>query len=295
MASLMEFSDDLAALVERAGASVVRVIARRGHAGSGIVWSAGTVVTANHVIENDERIDVESSDGSGKALILGRDPGTDLALLQVDDLTAPAASPADVHRARIGHLVLALARPSDLHATIGVISSLSASFRSWRGGEIDRLIQTDAQLLPGFSGGPLIDLAGRVLGVNSWTFGRGISRSIPLDTVGSVVRSLQAHGRIRRAYLGLGTQPVRLADGVSAKAGQESGLLVIAVEADGPAGQAGVLQGDTVVAIDGSPVRALDDLFALIRGLEVGSDHALTVLRAGDLKALTVTVGEREG
>jgi S1-C subfamily serine protease len=293
MASLQDFSNELAALVEAASKSVVRVDARRGRAGTGIVWGQGLVLTADHVVEHEEQIEVASDGKSTKVVIVGRDPGTDLALLQADGLSVPAAPRAKIADLKIGNIVIALGRPGELHATLGVISSLSASFRSWRGGEIERLVQTNAELLPGFSGGPLIDVQGRVVGINSWHLGRGISRAIPVDTAERVAESLRTHGRIRRAYLGVGTQPVPLADPIKGQVNQQSGLLVVTVEADGPAGKAGLLQCDTLVGLNGNPIKHLDDLFRALRGLEVGSAHSLRVVRAGQVQDLKGTVGER--
>ncbi|TME80523.1 MAG: PDZ domain-containing protein, partial [Chloroflexi bacterium] len=140
------------------------------------------------------------------------------------------------------------------------VSGLSGSFRSWRGGQVERLIQTTAELLPGFSGGPLVDAEGRVIGINSWNFGRGISRAVPLETADRVAESLR----------------------------------VVTVEAGGPAQTAGLLQGDTIVTLDGDPVRHLDELFSKLGTLEVGSAHQLAVVRAGERKDVAVTVGERQ-
>ncbi len=295
MASLSDLSDELSALVERAEKSVVRVDARRGRAGSGTAWGEDLVLTANHVIEDEEHIEVRAGGATLRAAVAGRDPGTDLALLRAEGLGLPAAPRGRVAELKVGHLVLALARPGELHATLGLVSALSATFRSWRGAEIDRLIQTTAQLLPGFSGGPLVDAEGGVVGINSWHLGRGVSRSIPVDVAERVAESLRLHGRIRRGYLGLGTQPVRLPEATQRRLGQESGLLVVTVEPQGPAGKAGVMQGDTVIALNGMPIRHLDDLFAALRTAEVGSSQTLRIVRAGETRELPVTVGERAG
>jgi S1-C subfamily serine protease len=190
--------------------------------------------------------------------------------------------------------VIALGQPGDLQVTFGIVSGLSGSFRSWRGGQVEHLIQTTAELLPGFSGGPLVDVDGRVIGINSWNFGRGISRAVPVETAERVAESLKTHGRIRRAYLGLGAQPVRLSQALASQVGQESGLLIVTVEAGGPAQTAGLLQGDTIVTIDGDPVRQLDELFGKLAALEVGSAHRLGVVRAGERKDIAITVGERQ-
>lgn len=293
MATLSDLSRDIAELVERCGPSIVQVDARRGRSATGVVWGDNLVLTADHVLEHDDAITVSAGAAAVKASVAGRDPGTDLALLKTQGLTAPAAPRARSADTRAGQIVLAVGRPGELRVTVGIISGVSESFRSWRGGETERLIQTTAELLPGFSGGPLIDADGRVIGINSWNFGRGVSRAIPVETAEKVAESLRTHGRIRRAYLGLGTQPVRLAEALKNQLGQETGLLVVTVESDGPAAKAGLLQGDTVVALDGEPVRQLDELFRALRGLEVGSAHKLRVVRAGDLKEVTITTGER--
>jgi serine protease DegQ len=293
MAGLSDLSRDVAELVARTGASVVRVDARSGRPATGIVWSDNLVVTADHVLEHDVAITVSAGAAPVKATIAGRDPGTDLALLKTEGLQAPPATRAASAEVRVGQIVLAMGRPAELQVTMGIVSGLSGAFRSWRGGETARLIQTTADLLPGFSGGPLLDAEGRLAGINSWHFGQGISRALPLDAADKVVESLQQHGRIRRAYLGVGTQPVRLAENLKSQLGQEAGLLVVTVEAGGPAASAGLMQGDIIVAFDGQAVRQLEDLFRALRAIEVGSSHTLRVARGGEVKEITLKAGER--
>ena len=293
MAALSDLSRDIAGILERAAAGIVRVDARPNRPATGIVWADGLVLTADHVIERDDAIQISAGGAAVKAAVAGRDPGTDLALLKTDGLTASPLARAASADVRIGHLVLAAGRANELQVSLGIVSGLSGAFRSWRGGETERLIETTAELLPGFSGGPLLDADGRVIGINSWNFGRGISRAIPIEAAATVAENLQTHGRIRRAYLGIGTQPVRLAETLRSKLGQESGLLVVTVEAGGPAAKAGLLQGDTVVTVDGEPVRQLDELFRRLRGFDVGSTHRFGVVRAGEARDVSVSVGER--
>ena len=293
MAALSDLSRDIAGILERAAAGIVRVDARPNRPATGIVWADGLVLTADHVIERDDAIQISAGGAAVKAAVAGRDPGTDLALLKTDGLTASPLARAASADVRIGHLVLAAGRANELQVSLGIVSGLSGAFRSWRGGETERLIETTAELLPGFSGGPLLDADGRVIGINSWNFGRGISRAIPIEAAATVAENLQTHGRIRRAYLGIGTQPVRLAETLRSKLGQESGLLVVTVEAGGPAAKAGLLQGDTVVTVDGGPVRQLDELFRRLRGFDVGSTHRFGVVRAGEARDVSVSVGER--
>jgi S1-C subfamily serine protease len=295
MGTLSDLSRDIGELVGRLGPSVVRVEARRGRPATGVVWTDDLVLTADHVLEHEDTLQVTGSQATVKASIAGRDPGTDLALLRVEGLKgvpAPRGRSVDV---RPGQLVIAIGQPGELQVTVGIVSSLSGSFRSWRGGQVEGLIQTTADLLPGFSGGPLVDADGRVIGINSWNLGRGVSRALPVEAAERVAESLRAHGRIRRAYLGLGAQPIRLTEALASQLGQENGLLVATVEPGGPAQKAGVLQGDTIVTIDGEPVRQLDELYAKLGALEVGSEHRLGVLRAGERKDVPVTVGERQG
>lgn len=289
--SLKDFSSELAGAVDRAGQSVVRIDARRGRAGSGIVWDDGLVVTADHVVENEDEIQVTANGKTVKATVVGRDPGTDLAVLRVEGLGAPAFPRGSSGELKIGHLVLAIGRPNGLQATMGMISSLGSP--RGRGGELERVIQSDTTLYPGFSGGPLVDADGRVVGLNSWHYGRGISVSIPIEAATRIVDSLKTHGRIKRPYLGIGTQPVRLADAVKGKVNQEGGLLVLNVEPNSAAAKGGVLQGDIIVALSGRPIPHLNELFAGLRNLEVGSSQTLRIVRAGELRDVTVTVGER--
>src|SRR5438132_13243563 len=223
MGTVSDLSRDIADLVGRLGPSVVRVDARGGRPASGIIWADNLVLTADHALEQEDTVQVTGATATVKATIAGRDPGTDLALLRAEGLNgvpAPRGRSTDI---RVGQVVLAIGPPGELQVTVGIVRGLSGAFRSWRGGQAERLIQTTAELLPGFSGGPLLDADGRVIGINSWNFGRGISRAIPIEAAATVAENLQTHGRIRRAYLGIGTQPVRLAETLRSKLGQESG------------------------------------------------------------------------
>ena len=292
MGSLKDLSKEIEALVEKASQSVVRVDARRGRAGTGIVWDSGLVLTANHVVEQEEDIEVVVDGKSAKASLVGRDPATDLALLKVDGLSAPAMPRAKVSDLKPGQIVLAIGRPGSLKATFGTISAVSSSWRGWRGSEIEHLIQTNAPLYPGFSGGPLVDAEGRAVGMNSWVFGRGDGRAIAMDVAERVVESLRADGRIKRPYLGIGTQQVPLPDAVKARVNQDSGLLIVAVEPQSPADKAGLMQGDTLVALDGTVTSNLEELYAGLRKIKVGASQTVKVVRAGEVKEIAVTVGE---
>jgi S1-C subfamily serine protease len=148
-------------------------------------------------------------------------------------------------------------------------------------------------MYPGFSGGPLVEVAGRVLGLNTSALLRGISLSVPTSTLRQVVETLLTHGRVRRGYLGVGAQPVRLPGGLAEELGQETGLLLVSVEPEGPAGSAGLTLGDTIVALDGQPVRHMDELLALLGGDRVGVSVPIRIVRGGQAQEVTVTIGER--
>ncbi len=295
MTMLSDLSHEIAQIVAGLAPSLVRVDARGGRPATGIIWADNLVLTADHVIEADDNILVTGAPTTVKASVVGRDRGTDLALLRTVGLRgapAPRGRSADV---RTGHLVLALAGTiGEQQVTMGIVGGTSSEFRSWRGGQLNALIQTTAELLPGFSGGPLVDAQGRVIGINSWNFGRGVSRALPVEVAERVAESLRAHGRIRRAYLGVGVQPIRLTETLGL--GQESGLLVVTVEAGGPADRAGLRQGDTLVTVDDDPLFGrLDALFAVLRALDADSTHTFGVVRAGEVKEVAVTLGEVPG
>lgn len=293
---LKDLSDSLAAAVEAAGPGIVRVEARRRLPASGIVWSAdGVIVTAHHVVERDENIEVGLSGGETvPATLVGRDPTVDLAVLRVEasDLTPlDWAAPEDL---RAGHLVLALGRPGrTVQATLGVVSALGDSWRTPAGGQLDRYLQTDVVMYPGFSGGPLVDVNGQGLGLTTSALLRGVSLALPATSLRQGVETLLTHGRVRRGYLGVGAQPARLPAALEEQLGQETGLLLVSVEPDSPADDAGLLLGDTIVALDGETVRQLDDLLALLSGDRVGKSVPIQVVRGGQVQQLTVTVGER--
>ena len=297
---LKQFSDGLASAVETAGQTVVRVEARRRIPASGILWSAdGLIVTAHHVVEQEDNIGIGLADGQTlTATLVGRDPTTDLAVLRAG-LPAghpPLPSPtlAQPDSLRVGHFVLALGRPGQrVMATLGVISALGDSWRTPAGGEVDRYVQTDVVMYPGFSGGPLVDVSGQVIGLNTSALARGVSLTLPIPTVQRVVETLLSHGRVRRGYLGITAQAARLPAALAEQLDQETGLLIGSVENGGPAEKAGLFMGDTVVALDGQAVRQLDDLLALLTGERVGHATNVRFIRGGQVHDVAVTVAER--
>jgi S1-C subfamily serine protease len=292
---LSELSNALAEAVKRAGPGVVRVEARRRLPASGIVWSAdGVIVTANHVVNQDEGIMLGLDDGNTvEATLVGRDPSTDLAVLRATATLQPLTE-ANKQTLGVGNLVLALGRPGrTVQATLGIMSALGDSWRTGHGGLIDHYLQTDLVMYPGFSGGPLVGADGTLVGLNTSALARGVSVAVPTMTLARVADSLLAHGRIRRGYLGISTQRVRLPDTVRGQLGQKRGLLVIEVEKDSPAEKSGLTLGDTLVALANEVVQNHDDLLAMLTGDRVGTAVPLKILRGGQVQTVDVTIGER--
>ena len=331
---LQSLSDALAAAVELASPGIVRVDARRRLPASGIVWSSdGLIVTAHHIVERNENIGV-SLDGETviPATLVGRDPNTDLAVLRVQADTTPPVW-GDDESLKVGHLVLALGRPSQqVEATLGVVSKLRESQgmepkrkrvrvethgpagrhgpgrhgrRMWVQaleeadvlrfmGDVGPVIKTDVVMYPGFSGGPLVDAGGAVRGLNTSALAHGSGIAIPTSTVRRVTESLLSHGKVRRGYLGIGAQPVRLPTTLAEELDQEVGLMIVSVETDSPAEKGGLLLGDIVVGLDDYPVQAVGELLMLLGSDRVGSEITVKVVRGGQMTDVAVTVGERD-
>ncbi len=295
MQGLNEISGELSGIVEKAAPSVVRVEARRRIPGSGIVWASdGTIVTADHIIEREEDLRIGLADGRVvEATLVGRDPTTDVAVLrtQAAGLSVPAWS--DGERAKVGQLVLALGRPGrTVRARLGMISALGDAWRAPAGGELTRYLEADVAIRFGFSGGPLVDTAGGVLGMNTAGLLREAALTVPVATLRRVVTTLLKDGRIRRGYLGLGAHPVRL-PAAWQQQGQEAGLLIVSIEPGSPAERGGLLIGDTLVALDSTPVRRHDDIQSRLTPESVGTSVRVRVIRGGEVKELTVTIGDR--
>ncbi len=296
---LAGISDELAGAVERAGLSTVAVRARRHIAAGGVLWAPGVVVTADHVVENDEDIKVVLPSGEEvRATLAGRDGGTDLAVLRIDNSTAVPAQIGDSAGLRVGQLALAVARPGGegLAASIGIISAISGSWRTWRGGTIDALVRTDLTLYPGFSGGPLVDVQGRVVGINTSGLSRGHSLIIPSQTVKRVSDTLLARGRVSQGYLGVGLQPVQLPGDLAQKLGlpHTSGVILVTVDAGGPAATAGLMLGDIIIALGDQATADTNDVQAQLGPDSVGKTLSTRLIRGGELKTVSVTVGERQ-
>jgi S1-C subfamily serine protease len=296
-------------VAEEVGPSVVAInVRKRGDprnsggegAGSGVIVTPdGFVLTNNHVVEGSDRLEVSLTDGrSFQATVVGTDPATDLAVIRIGDGGLPAAVLGDSDHVRVGQMVIAIGNPLGFQSTVsaGVISALGRSLRSESGRLIDNVIQTDVALNPGNSGGPLVDSRGRVIGINTAMIymAQGISFAVPVNTARWVVSELVIHGRVRRAYLGIGAQPRpvnrRLQHHLQLSA--PTVVEVVTLEPGGPAARAGLQKGDLIFAAGDQQVASVDDLHKVLSRWPSGRPMKLDILRAGTIAQLSITPGE---
>jgi S1-C subfamily serine protease len=294
-----ELSGRLSAIVEKSAPSVVRVEGRRRRpASSGVVFSSdGVIVTAHHNVDSEDDIEVGlPGGGSASAVLVGRDPTTDLAALRVSSPGLTPAAWGEGSTLRAGHLVLGVSRPGrSVRASLGIASVVADAWRTPAGGRVDRYLQSDIPLQPGFSGSLLADVAGAVVGLNTAGLIRGLSTALPTTTIRRVVESLLAHGRVRRGFLGVGTSPVRLSPALAQKAGQSVALLILSVEPESPASRAGLFMGDAIVSVGGHPVKHAGDLLPVLEEERIGTEVELRIVRTDEFKDVKITVGTREG
>jgi S1-C subfamily serine protease len=290
-----DFSNALADAVDRVSGSVVRVETGRRRPATGLVWSSdGLIVTTAHSLEREDGLEVVLESGEVRAATLvGADPASDIALLRTEGEALPTPERAPADSIRRGQLVLALSRPGrTVRSNLGVVSALADEWRAPGGGKIERYIQTDVAVEQGFSGGPLVDASGRLIGLNSAGLLRSTALTLSVATVERVVSALLAHGRIQRGYLGVSSTPARLPQALADSAGQRVGLVVIGLQPGGPAEQAGFVLGDVLLGLDGERLESIGDLQAVLEDRAMRSVSA-RVLRAGAERQLPVTPSAR--
>src|SRR6516162_4780306 len=300
-ALLDSYSQAVIDVVDRVGPAVVRLAVRngdparpgqsRGGSGSGVIVAPdGLILTNSHVAGTASRIEVTTGDG----------PDTDLALIRIDEpATLPSARLGDSKRLKRGQLVIAIGNPLGFESTVtaGVVSALGRSLRSRNGRLIDDVIQTDAALNPGNSGGPLVSSRGEVVGINTAVImgAQGICFAVAANTASFVLGELVRHGRVRRAFIGIAAQqtaiPRRLRH--AAAIAQETGVMITELEPKSPASQAGLLSGDIILALDGVSVTGADDLIRLLAGDKIGRTIEIEVLRLGKPHRFTLVPQER--
>jgi S1-C subfamily serine protease len=307
-ASLQDaYSTAVMAAVAKAGPAVVHVsVVKDGRplgAGSGLVLASdGLIMTNSHVVNGQSLVAVSMADGQrALARVLGDDPHTDIAVLRTDEqLTAPALDFADSRSLQPGQIAIAIGNPLgfDRSVTAGIISATGRSLRAVTGLLIDDVIQTDAALNPGNSGGPLVDSAGRVMGINTAVIrgAQGICFSVASNTALNVLSQILRYGKVKRAAIGLEGAFTLVPRHIARAAGveQPSGVRVMAVTKGGPAEEAGILSGDLIIALDDQPVQGVDDMLRLLTHEKVREEVKVTLLRRGERRERRVFAVERK-
>src|SRR5687768_246094 len=296
------YSEAVIDAVEQVAPAVVRIDAARG-GGSGVIFTPdGFILTNSHVVDAGGTITAILPDGrSIRADLIGRDEHTDLAILRIDGMNLSWARLGDSKRVRVGQVAIAIGNPYGFHhsVTSGVVSALGRSLRSRSGRLMDDVIQTDASLNPGNSGGPLVTTAGDVIGINTAMIlpAQGICFAIASNTVRFVASRLMRDGRIRRSYIGVAGQqtPIPRALARANQVAAASGVLVTSIEKQSPAAGAGLLDGDVILAFDGQTVSGIDDLHRLLTDERIGVATRVTVLRRGARAHVTITPAESQG
>ena len=294
--ALDAYSTTVIGVAEAVGPSVAAVsvrTARGAGAGSATVISeAGHLLTSAHVVEGADRVDLAFADGSeARARVVGRDPLSDLAVLLADDPTPPPVPFGDAAGLRVGQLVVALGNPHGLagSVTAGIVSALGRSLPTRAGRVVDEVIQTDAALNPGNSGGALADSAGRLVGVNTAVAGVGLGLAVPISaTTREIIDALRTEGRVRRAWLGIAGARIRLRPEIAARVGSPNGVQVASVVGGSPAAAAGARPGDVVVSLGGSPITTVTDITRQMVERVIGSRMEMTVWRNGALVDVVV-------
>jgi len=282
-------------VVERIGPSVIRIDVRRGGrpggSGSGVIISPdGLALTNSHVVQGARSVAVTTLEGRElNARVLGDDPDCDLALLRIDDdVTLPAARLGDSSKLRRGQIAIAIGNPLGFDATVtaGVVSALGRSLRAKTGRMIEDVVQTDAALNPGNSGGPLVSSAGEVIGINTAVImgAQGICFAVASNTANFVAGEIARHGRVRRAYIGLGGATTPIPRRIALRWGLEqvSGARILSLEPSGPADHAGLLTGDLIVALDGARVNGVEDLLRMLDADKINRTISIDVLRRSE-------------
>jgi serine protease Do len=293
-----QFSMEISETTNSAGKSIVAVDGRSGHTSAGIVWRRDAIVTAAHAIRHETNIGVVFGPGrSVMARLAGRDRGTDIALLKLDqDIDALPANFGNAQPLSVGQFVIAVARTrrGNIVASSGIISGLMGEWQVSRT-RIDQFIRPDLNLYPGFSGGALLDATGALMGLNTSGLLRGKPITIPSSTVLRIAEEISATGHVAKPYVGLVMQAVQIPDSLQKRAGVShgAGLLVMHVEPAGPADEAGVLLGDVLVDMDGRAFSDLEDLSEVLGQKGAGKEVQTSLIRGGNRLQLTIRVGNR--
>jgi S1-C subfamily serine protease len=295
-----ELSVSFAEMVNSLQNSIVAVQGGGRSTSSGVLWRPGIIVTVRHSLRRTEGIKVihRSSENAISATLIGSDRGTDLAVLRVDSVALEAATPTEDQDQRVGDLVLSVGRSGlgDISASAGIIARIGGAWRTWQGGNIDRLIRPDVTIYVGQAGSALVDRRGQVLGINTTALARSAVITVPVRTIDRVVHSIIERGHVPRPYLGLGMQAVPVPESIRGQIPQDAGqiLLVMHLAPAGPGTQGGLLVGDLVISLNGEFVDSVPEFQHRIANLDIGASVSLDVIRGGNKMTLTLNVGDRD-
>ena len=301
--TLADLSNELKKTINAAAGTTVMVVGRHHHPISGVVYSRELILTAGHALEWNDEIHVLLPGGETMtAEVAGWDSISDLTLLKIEKVDM---KPAETSAAapQVGQLVIALARGSDagIQAGLGIIGTVGGPLRLRHGGKIEQVIRADAARSPSFSGGPLVDIEGNVIGVNLFLHGSREPLTIPMNLARQIAENLAEHGSNFQGYLGIRSQPVTLPEQTKQELDRDqdrgllqgSGLLIVGVESKSPAELSGLMVGDILVGLGGNPVPDHDELLNQLSGDIVGKEAVLEVVRGGQRQQFSITVGNR--
>jgi serine protease Do len=293
---LVNLSNTLAETVERAAASIVAVHARRGIGSSGIAWRDNLILTSSEGVRAEEGIKLVLPDGrTATARFRGRDSGTDLAVLETDATGLRPLDFADDAALKAGQLALAVGRTSNTGpiASFGIISGVSGEWKTWRGGKLDPFVRLDISAYPTLSGGAALNADGHLIGLVSTGLSRSSVFAVTRSTIDRIAGKLSQQGYVSRGFMGVALQPVALPAQMKEAAGQDTGVMLLGIEPDGPAAVGGLIMGDVLVSGDGHSLAQPDSLADLLERTPAGQTVKFKVLRAGVLQDLDVRIGER--
>jgi serine protease Do len=298
---LVNLSNELAGTVERAASGIVAIRARRGIGCSGIIWRDNLILTSSEGVRAEEGIQVLLPDGNlTTARLRGRDSGTDLAVLETEAAGLRPLEVAGDSALRPGQLVLAVGRTGNTGpiASFGIISGVSGEWKTWRGGKIDPFVRLDISAYPTLSGGAALDAGGNLIGMVSTGLSRSSVFAVTRATIDRIAGKLSKQGYVSRGFLGVALQPVALPPEMKDKLGQDSGIMLLGIEPEGPAAVGGLILGDVLVAADFSgavlPLARAEALADLLEQTPAGQTVKFRVLRAGQVQDLDIRIGERQ-
>jgi S1-C subfamily serine protease len=287
--SLIQLSDELASIVDRAQKSVVAIYGGGRVPSSGVHWKPGVIVTAEHSLRRDEDLKIGLPDGRAvPAHFAGRDPGSDLAVLKFEAGDLPVLDAGG--DPRTGDLVVAVGRHREIGAcaALGMVSVVGPGWNTWRGGHVEQFIRLDVSLYPGSSGAAIVNVKGEAIGIATNVLSRIAPVAVPRVTVDRVASDLLKRGYVARGYLGVGLQPVPLPEEFGS-----TGMIVLSVEKDSPASKAGLVVGDILVSLNGHAVKDTRDVQRFLASENIGKTFPAAVVRGGKRTDVAITIGEK--